>query len=240
MRAVDQTGFSLVELMVAMVLGLLVVSGVLGFFSASIQTNGVTLEVSRLNQELQTLMTTMARDLRRTGYDSEALTHYEDNESSGYEFIPLTAISSGGVISWTPQDLDILATAATTGTVGSHADGGPYTCIILRGNLSVAADPNVSDAPVGYRYNAASQTVERGSWSGVDPSCAAGSWEAITSPDIEVTVLEFTLDPAITGGTNQLRRTVEIRLVAHPANRAQAALALTQRVRLRSDALSGV
>lgn len=65
-------GFSLVELMVAMVAGLLLVAAVSALFATIIKSNRTVMQVSRLNQELQAVTDMIARDIQRAGYDASA------------------------------------------------------------------------------------------------------------------------------------------------------------------------
>ena len=58
-------GFSLVELMVAMVLGLIVSAAVVALVVAIIHANRQTLQATRLNQELRATLAVIANDLRR-------------------------------------------------------------------------------------------------------------------------------------------------------------------------------
>ena len=58
-------GFTLVEMMVAIALGLLVVSAVLAFIFSLIRANSETVLSTRLNQELRATMSLVANDLRR-------------------------------------------------------------------------------------------------------------------------------------------------------------------------------
>lgn len=58
-------GFSLVELMVAMVLGLVVSGAVIALVVAIIHSNRQTLQSTRLNQELRATLAVIANDLRR-------------------------------------------------------------------------------------------------------------------------------------------------------------------------------
>lgn len=62
------SGFSLVELMIGLTLGLIIISGVLGIFSNTVKNQSDNLKMSRLNQELRAVMDVMARDIRRAGY----------------------------------------------------------------------------------------------------------------------------------------------------------------------------
>lgn len=69
----NQKGFSLVELLVGLAAGLTLLSGVIGIFSATVGSTGYNLKMTRLNQELRTVMDLMARDIRRAGYWGKAV-----------------------------------------------------------------------------------------------------------------------------------------------------------------------
>lgn len=58
-------GFSLIELMVAMVVGLIVVGAVLALVVAIMKSNRQTLQATRLNQEMRATLAVIANDLRR-------------------------------------------------------------------------------------------------------------------------------------------------------------------------------
>ncbi|MFM5246431.1 prepilin-type N-terminal cleavage/methylation domain-containing protein [Aeromonas caviae] len=68
-------GFSLVELMVAMVAGLILVAAVITLFASILKANSTAMKVSRLNQELQSVTDMIARDIQRAGYDASAAAH---------------------------------------------------------------------------------------------------------------------------------------------------------------------
>ena len=60
-------GFSLVELMVAMVLGLIVIGAVIALVLSMMRANNQTIGATRLTQELRATAALMAADLRRSG-----------------------------------------------------------------------------------------------------------------------------------------------------------------------------
>lgn len=66
-------GFSLVELMVAMVLGLIVGGAVITFIAATLQVNAETLQSTRLNQELRTLSQVLIREIRRARFAQDPI-----------------------------------------------------------------------------------------------------------------------------------------------------------------------
>jgi len=63
-------GFSLVELLIAMCVGLIVVTASYGFFTEQNQAYKVQEQVSELQQNVRTAMETMVREIRMTGYDT--------------------------------------------------------------------------------------------------------------------------------------------------------------------------
>lgn len=62
------SGFSLVELMISITVGLFVLAGVTAMFAHNVKAGGDSLKMARLHQELQAVMSLMTRDLRRAGY----------------------------------------------------------------------------------------------------------------------------------------------------------------------------
>jgi prepilin peptidase dependent protein B len=67
-------GFSLVELMVAMVAGLIVLGAAVVFTVTSMRSYSENILSSKLTQELRTSMNLVVRELRRAGHDSTSVT----------------------------------------------------------------------------------------------------------------------------------------------------------------------
>ncbi|MGE6264007.1 prepilin-type N-terminal cleavage/methylation domain-containing protein [Aeromonas media] len=89
-------GFNLVELMVAMVAGLLLVAAASALFASILKANKTAMQVSRLNQELQSITDMMARDIQRAGYDASAAAHtLVSGATSPFYFDPATDLVSG-------------------------------------------------------------------------------------------------------------------------------------------------
>ena len=68
-----QYGFSLIELMISMSIGIFILGGVLGIFSNTVHSNAESLMTSRLQNVLRTSMAIMQNDIRRAGYWENAL-----------------------------------------------------------------------------------------------------------------------------------------------------------------------
>ena len=67
-----QWGLSLVELMVGILMGMIIISGATSVFISTLSSSSTTLKMSKLNQELSTIMSIMASDIRRAGYNFAA------------------------------------------------------------------------------------------------------------------------------------------------------------------------
>lgn len=80
-----QQGFSLIELMIGLVAGLIVIGAVSSFTVATLRASNENVQSSRLTQDLRTAMTLVTRELRRAGYDGAAVARLGTGTSlSGY------------------------------------------------------------------------------------------------------------------------------------------------------------
>jgi len=67
-----QAGLTLIEMMIAMVLGLFVTAVIITVFSTNVRSSTENIKMIRLNQELRGAMTMMVDELKRHGYSSDA------------------------------------------------------------------------------------------------------------------------------------------------------------------------
>jgi prepilin-type N-terminal cleavage/methylation domain-containing protein len=77
-------GFSLIELMIALVAGLIVSYAVVAFTMSSLKNNGEYVQSTRLTQALRDTMDFTTRELRRAGYDENALAYLGAGASSPF------------------------------------------------------------------------------------------------------------------------------------------------------------
>jgi len=66
-----QSGLTLIELMIAMVLGLFVSAVTITIFSTTVRSNVENMKMIRLNQELRGAMTMMVDEIKRSGYSAD-------------------------------------------------------------------------------------------------------------------------------------------------------------------------
>jgi prepilin-type N-terminal cleavage/methylation domain-containing protein len=90
-------GFSLVELMVALVAGLIVVGAVLAFTVSSVRANSEYIKSTRLQQELRNSSDYITSELKRAGYDEAAMDYVANPTSTAVsKFAPLLIDTTAG------------------------------------------------------------------------------------------------------------------------------------------------
>lgn len=72
MNKKQQQGITLIEMMIAMVLGLLVMGSIIAIFVNNVKTSSENIRMIRLNQELRGTMTFISDELKRAGYSGDA------------------------------------------------------------------------------------------------------------------------------------------------------------------------
>lgn len=209
-------GFTLTELLVALVINVLVLSSLLAIFIANLNHYTTAINTNRLNQQLQSAMQLMTSDIRRAGYWANAKTSISTDTNSNPFMATGTDVSVGGT-----GNNCILFTydKNSNGTLPS---------------ISTTAD----DERYGYRLmNGALQTRP---W-GASFSCtaAAASWENVTDPTITLTALTFTerTQTVTTGlGTSSLTtRSIDISMTGELTSNTAITKTLTEHVRIRND-----
>lgn len=90
-------GFSLIELMVALVAGMIVVGAVLAFTVSSVRANSDYVQSTRLMQELRNTTDYMTAELKRAGYDESAMTYVANPTSTAVShFAPMKIDTTAG------------------------------------------------------------------------------------------------------------------------------------------------
>ena len=140
-RALSSRGFSLVELMVALVAGLIVTGAVLALVVAIMKSNRQTVQATRLNQELRATLAVIASDLRRARSVADPLS---------------TAVAAGG----NPYKAISTATGSCVIYGYDGASNGPWHLIkldsgavVMQGLASrpASCSPGGTSTPLGSR-----------------------------------------------------------------------------------------
>lgn len=139
-------GFSLVELMVAMVLALIVIGAVIALVMSMMRANSQTIAATRLTQELRATAALMEADLRRAGGVVDPLT---------------SATSNGGQPDTTLAAINI-ATAGCIRYSYAGAEGGNFHALSLQnGAVFLDAGNAAADATCdgGIRLSSPQVTI---------------------------------------------------------------------------------
>ena len=137
-------GFSLIELMVAMVLGLIVIGSVIALVLSMIRANNQTIASTRLTQELRAVAALMSNDLRRAGGVIDPLT---------------VATANGG----NPNNPFAAIDTATAGCIQysyADAEGGNFHAINFRnGAIFLDAGATARNCAGGERLSSQQVTI---------------------------------------------------------------------------------
>ena len=148
----NQQGFSLIELMIALVAGLVVIGAVLTFTVSTVRAYSENIRSTRLTQDLRSGMSVVQRELRRAGFDAVSTTRVlTDTNPSNFtdltidgECVIYRYDRSIGGAGGTPQGAEIrgIRRNAGTGSLQINADGSAVSCAGTTGWQDVS-DPAV-------------------------------------------------------------------------------------------------
>lgn len=214
-------GFSLVELMVAMVLGSMLLAGVLGTFVQASLHQSERLAELELSASLEQMLAQIAGEMQRTGYLADAAVRWQAGLGLAKAYPWQSAIRQPLLdAQWHPElDLQRLLVAAPA-----------YDCVLLRYD----ADGNgaLGEGELfAYRYSAASHAIERKQWSSLSSQrsqgCQDGEWQDLTSDGL----LQITGWELREAGAPWLWR---LTIAGRMANRPSLELSSSRLVRLRN------
>ncbi len=235
---ITQRGVTLVELMIASVIGLVALAALLTAYSATAVHSTNYLRKAHLHQQLHSLLHAMVRDIRRAGYwsfDPSLGSAAENPFQAGVNRLRVQAYpgeAAGSCILFA-YDLD------KDGMVGVGR---------CSGNACAAQTDSDNVEQFGFRlHNELVQTR----YGGDTLRCDSGHWQAVTDPGIAVTRLSFTQHTACTNLDNlsaecephavrMFERLVDIQLSGYQRPRPDTTLTLSASVRIRNDLVLGV
>ncbi len=160
--------------MIGMLIGLIVVAGGISVFITSIKGQTDNINLSRLNQDMRTMMSLMESDIRRAGF----VTSLPDTYFASVQTNPF---------------FDGTTSGATT-DLAVHDTG---SCIVYAYNSDNDPPPTPplgnSNERFGFRLNSVTGNLEMRSSGSTNENCTEGVWQAITEPTVAFTGLTFTL-----------------------------------------------
>lgn len=218
MTSLKHKGFTLIELMIAMAIGLILVAAVITLYVSMSGSNIDYLKSIRLNHELRSAMSLIVRDVRRAGYNQDAAT-----ESIGASAVnPFSNSAGGATVSATVLSVSGVSTADRS--------------------IAFSYDTN-DDANIdtfGYRLYVDSGTgigsVQYCSNDTTTTGTACSNWQDITDDElIDVDSLEIDQDTiTIPSGTITIRQ-ITITLTGHLTSDPDFTKSISEVVKIRND-----
>lgn len=171
-----QSGFTLIEIMIALVLGLIVLSATIGIYVSTVKGSTDTINSARLNHDLESVMSLMVNDLRRAGYWGGAIAGADSTAN------PFTSETTN------VTNIQLRNLAAPTTALAAGASG---NCILYTydadGVGGVAANEYY-----GFRLNGSTINIRFTGTAAAPASCTNGDWEEnIAGDQITITALTF-------------------------------------------------
>jgi prepilin-type N-terminal cleavage/methylation domain-containing protein len=191
-------GFSLVELMISLAIGLIVVTAVLAFTLSSLTANSEYVQSTRLSQELRNSMDFISRELRRAGYD-ENMNRYTAASTKGAvlvsPFSPIKVEEDADGDGVANDGCVIYAYDRAGGTPGEvELDQGEIRALRLAFRTVDGQTMGVLEIAESAGTNKPSCTGGAPTYTNYPATCNTGSgWCALTDPRV-VNITEFTLD----------------------------------------------
>jgi prepilin-type N-terminal cleavage/methylation domain-containing protein len=242
-----QRGFSLVELMVALVAGLIVSGAVVAFTMSSMKSNSEYVLSTRLTQELRNTLDLATRDLRRAGYDDDALKYVGNDNASPFSPLHLetTTESDGSKSSCVIYAYDrtypngsTVASPATPPNAGAlNLDNGEVRGIRRRQVTSNGRTVGV----IEYAESAGTVKPEcsnaSASYSTNPPTCVATWCPLSDSRKLDITGFEIVnnFQDIGTSGNEMRMRTLDIKIIGRLAGSTEFTRDVLTRVKVSAD-----
>jgi prepilin peptidase dependent protein B len=221
-----QNGFTLIELMIAMLIGLIVVGATITIYIITIKGSSDTLKSARLNQDLSVAMLVMTNDVRRAGYWGGAIT------GANLTTNPFTDMMV--------RDVGATAGAASGNCITYSYDENAWEVTVPPYDPVVdSVAPSVSEY-FGFRLvNGAIQIKSSGTTS-LAPACGDGVWVNLTDSDqftVTRLLFELTADNTATNssGNTVTARQIEISIDGEVESDDEISASLNEFVKIRNN-----
>jgi Tfp pilus assembly protein PilW len=247
-----QTGFSLVEMMIALAAGMVVVAAVLAFTFSSMKSNGEFVQSTRLSQELRNTMDMIVRDVGRAGYNDAALDFVSLPNTSPFAPVYIKDVTpfvtAGDATTYANADIDgcIIYAYDRTYPNGGLAETGSVGVIDLDNGEVRGVRRIVNGNGIGViEYAESSDGVtpacdgDTADYTSIPSVCNAGSgWCALSDPS-QVDVTKFRIIDKSSDLTNTMRiRDLNVVIEGRITNNSEFTRSVTSDIKIRSDCVA--
>lgn len=238
-------GFSLIELMIALSIGLVVVGAVLAFTLSSMTTNSEYIQSTRLSQELRNSMDFVSRELRRAGYDQNYASYTARSTVAAPVLSPFRHI-------YTTADANGSGTATDSCVIYAYdRDAGNSGKVDLARGEIRAIRLGYTPAGVGVIEVAESANTVTPTCGGAAPdytkypaTCSANGWCALSDPAVlNITAFNVTRNDLVQPGsaiaTTVVIREFNVELIGRLVRSADGTVTrgIRSTVKVRADCL---
>jgi len=235
MKKQSQGGFSLAELMVALVVGLILSGSVLAFTMSSFKSNSDYVRSTRLTQELRNSMDLVTRELRRAGYDQDALKYLARGVGSPFSRMFFGAANADGSFSCV-----IYAYDREGGTSGTIEQANKEVRAIRWAQRNVGNRSNIGVLEYAESWNGGQPTCGGAApdYSTNPASCSAGGWCPMSDGTVvDITRFALTDHRSLVGTAPQQvqLRDVDVAIVGQLAGSTEFTRGMQSSVRIRSE-----
>lgn len=231
-------GFSMVELLVALVAGLIIVGTATTLYVSIIRANATSVQLSALNLGMQSLLDVMERDIRRAGYFANASLNLSRDANGNPVIAPtdrtamFSLMASAGSSTTTWQDMQRISVAAPL-----------YDCILLRYDANDDGTIAGTNEILGYRFKSATLGLEFKQWATVADQLTTPTqcnddegWSNISQDgQVQLSSVTFAITPAAGFSVPTGQRTITVSMVGQSQQKPALSLTLQRQVRMRND-----
>ena len=211
----NQRGFSLIELMVGMAIGLILMSAVVALTVSMLRTNAETVTLSKLTQEGRAISDLVTREVRRARYSGNARAF----------------VGAAGAATNAFDVVQINTTNLPTAVTGN--------CIRFSYDADDDGALETNEVKVISLFNGAVYLGQAATYAGancVTSSAGAGNALRISSRDVNVTSLEFRGN-STTNGVTGIANRIDLLFTVALANDATVTRRFNQNIQLRNPFL---
>jgi prepilin peptidase dependent protein B len=245
-----QHGLSLVELMIALTMGLFLLLGLSTFLSNTLKSDSSAVKLASLDQELRAIMTLMTRDIRRAGYwGSPTFNAVSNTYSTGS--LSMIGVGAASYVAGAGSIFDNIVGPPVNGIVTTATAPG---CILYSYDMNGSGGTqNTTNELYGFLLNNNAILMSTGSANSctlTGTPAPTNAWDYLSDQkNTNITALSFTETDSApvyltgTSGPNIRTRQITITLTGQPKNAAGIAdtsitQTLTETVKVENDLFS--
>lgn len=237
-------GFSLIELMVSLVAGLIVIGAVGAFTISSLQSNAEYIQSTRLTQELRSTMDLTNRELRRAGYDENAMSLLLKTITTPSPFAPIFIVDNLNSDS-NAATVDCILYAydragGTSGTVNlanGEIRGLRRTTTTINGVAIGVIE--IAESAAGITPTCTGTAVD---YSTYPASCTGNGWCALSDPrQLNVTGFNLTVTRTVPSDASNLQiRDIDVSIQGTLPGQPDVVRGVQTSIKIRSDCIRTV